>query len=77
MVVGGIAHGRDDPIQHGAVRNTMMRLWTEEEFDVACTVAGTARKHFVGHAVEVVSIDNGAADDVVGFEKLTQIGKVK
>ena len=55
----------------------MVRLRAEEEFDVARAIAGTTRKHFVGYAMEVVSIDDRVADDVVGFEKRAQVREVE
>ena len=54
MVARGVSHRGDDAVKHGGVRHTMMRLRAEEEFDLARAVAGTARKHFVGYAMEVI-----------------------
>jgi hypothetical protein len=78
MVARGVAHRGDDAVKHCGVRHTMMRLRAEEEFDVARAVAGAARKHFVGHAVEVASIDDRAvgADDVVGFGQFAKLSTI-
>ncbi len=52
----GVAHGRDDAVEHHGVRHAEgeMRVRAEEELDMTCAARGAARQRLVGDAVEIV-----------------------
>ena len=71
LVLLGVVHRRDDPVEHRGVGHAEleMRVRAEEELDVAGAAGGAARQRFVGHAMEIVSAPNRMADEIVDDQK--------
>ena len=73
------AHPCGDAVKHRRVRYAVIKMWlrAEEKFHVARAAGSASRQCFIRDAMEIIGVNDGAADDVVGSEEFGEVGEMK